>query len=29
MAVPNLAARKIINEGLFSLGIISSIDEKT
>ena len=28
MAVPNLAARKIINEGLFSLGIISSIDEK-
>lgn len=28
MAAPNLAARKIINEGLFSLGIISSIDEK-
>ncbi|MDA9328466.1 M24B family metallopeptidase, partial [Flavobacteriaceae bacterium] len=28
MATPNLAARKIINEGLFSLGIISSIDEK-
>jgi Xaa-Pro aminopeptidase len=28
MSKPNLAARKIINEGLFKLGIIKSADEK-
>ena len=28
MRVPNQAARKIINEGLYALGIIESVDEK-
>lgn len=28
MGAPNLAARKIINEGLFKLGIIKSVDER-